>query len=301
MQTSRMFELVYLLVERGTMTAGELARRFEVSERTIRRDVDSLSAAGIPVYASRGRGGGVSLLPGFVLDRSLLSSREQDEILFALQSLRATGVEEGAAVLGRLSSLFRREGSDWIDVDFSYWGSTHANRILFPAIKEAILSRRVLSFDYYGSAGTATHRLVEPCKLRFKGTAWYLHGWCRTKRDFRVFRLSRMENVLLTQESFQLRQVPPLDPEPTTQQPPLIPVVLSFSKEVAFRVYDEFHPAAIRPGEDGRLIVTCQWPEGPWGRGYLLSFGSALEVLSPLSLVQDLKREAERITGLYSK
>ena len=123
MKNGRLFELLYLLVERRALTAGELAERFEVSERTIYRDVDALSAAGVPVYTQRGQGGGIRLMDQFVLDRCLLSPREQDEVLFALRALLSTGGLEGAEALERLSALFRREAEGWVEVDFTDWGS----------------------------------------------------------------------------------------------------------------------------------------------------------------------------------
>ena len=128
MKNGRLFELLYLLVERRALTAGELAERFEVSERTIYRDVDALSAAGVPVYTQRGQGGGIRLMDQFVLDRCLLSPREQDEVLFALRALLSTGGLEGAEALERLSALFRREAEGWVEVDFTDWGSGEQER-----------------------------------------------------------------------------------------------------------------------------------------------------------------------------
>ena len=156
MQINRLFEIIYLLLEKGSVTAAALAERFEVSVRTIYRDIDLLSGAGIPVYCSRGRGGGVSLLPDFVLDKSLLSEREQDEILFALQSVAATHAG-GEEVLERVNTLFRRQGADWIEVDFSHWGwdwgSDEGEKRKFNLLKDAILSRQKLHFIYYSAAG----------------------------------------------------------------------------------------------------------------------------------------------------
>lgn len=117
MQINRLFEILYLLLKRGSVTSAELAERFEVSTRTVYRDIELLSGAGIPVYASRGRNGGISLLDRFVLDRSLLSAREQDEILFALQSLQATRAERnGSCFPGSVpfSGARARTGSTWI-------------------------------------------------------------------------------------------------------------------------------------------------------------------------------------------
>ena len=119
MKNSRLFKILYLLVEKRAVTAGELAERLEVSERTIYRDIDALSAAGIPVFTQKGQGGGIRLMDQFVLDRALLSPEEQDEILFALQAILATGGGAEADTLSRLSALFRREGGDWLEVDFT--------------------------------------------------------------------------------------------------------------------------------------------------------------------------------------
>ena len=146
MKNSRLFEILYLLVERRALTAGELAQRLEVSERTIYRDIDALSAAGIPVYTQKGQGGGIRLMDQFVLDRALLSQRQQDEILFALQAVLAAGSGEGEETLARLSSLFQREGRDWLEVDFTGWGSGPEEQESFRRMKEAILTRRPLSF-----------------------------------------------------------------------------------------------------------------------------------------------------------
>ena len=139
MKNGRLFELLYLLVERRALTAGELAERFEVSERTIYRDVDALSAAGVPVYTQRGQGGGIRLMDQFVLDRCLLSPREQDEVLFALRALLSTGGLEGAEALERLSALFRREAEGWVEVDFTDWGSGEQERENFRIVREGIM------------------------------------------------------------------------------------------------------------------------------------------------------------------
>ena len=161
MKNSRLFEILYLLIEKRTATAGELAERLEVSERTIYRDIDALSAAGIPVYAQKGKGGGIRLMDQFVLDRALLSRAQQDEILFALRAVLATGGAEEEETLSRMSALFRRESADWLEVDFTDWGSGAVERENFAVIKRAVLERRPLSFTYYSSAGARSRRTAD--------------------------------------------------------------------------------------------------------------------------------------------
>ena len=123
MKNSRLFEILYLLVEKRAVTAGELAQRLEVSERTIYRDIEALSAAGIPVFTQQGQGGGIRLMDQFVLDKALLSQAQQDEILFALQAVLAAGSGLEKETLAQLTALFHREGGDWLEVDFTDWGS----------------------------------------------------------------------------------------------------------------------------------------------------------------------------------
>ena len=171
MHTGRLFEIVYLLQSRPRMTARELAERFEVSVRTIYRDIDALSAAGVPVYAARGGGGGVGLLPGYVLDRSLLTDGEQDEILYALRAMAAAGM--GGAALEKLAGLFQ---------------------------KRAILSRREIAFDYYSARGEKSRRTAQPVKLVYKDAAWYLQAYCLARQALRVFKLCRMLDVTLLDE-----------------------------------------------------------------------------------------------------
>ena len=192
------------------------------------------------------------LLDGFVLSKSLLSAREQDEILYALQSLRATGAERDGALLTRLSALFRREAVDWIDADFSDWGDTGERRALFSLLKAAILEQRVLAFDYCGQNGQAARRTVEPAKLRFKGISWYLQAWCREKKAFRTFKLSRMEHVSLLDEQFVLHSPPPALDGAGAISVPTTRIVVRFSPVVAFRVCDEFDRATSPPAA-GRL------------------------------------------------
>lgn len=184
MQGNRLFQIIYLLLERGEMTASQLAERFEVSTRTIYRDVEALSQAGIPIYSTKGRGGGLGLLPGFVLDKSLLTKEEQNDILFALQSLQATGGTDSQEILSRLGSLFGDSAANWIDVDFSSWGSGPVERERFALLRQAIVGRRVLQFSYCGMSGQRTQRRVEPVKLRFKYGSWYLQGYCGNGRRF---------------------------------------------------------------------------------------------------------------------
>ncbi len=202
MQIDRLFTMTYLLLERGSMTARELADYFEVSPRTIYRDLDVLSGAGIPVYASKGRGGGVRLLPDFIIDRSLLSKPERRSLLAGLQSMSALELPEAKSVLQKLGALFQERAETWLDVDFTHWGAGRLVREQFAALRNAVMEKRVLRFVYYSARGERAVRTVEPLKILFKGAGWYLYGYCRTRGDYRFFKLCRMEAVESTGECF---------------------------------------------------------------------------------------------------
>ena len=297
MKNGRLFEILYLLVERRAVTAGELAKRLEVSERTIYRDVDALSAAGIPVFTQQGQGGGIRLMDQFVLDKALLSGEQQDEILFALQAIRATGGGEEA--LSRLSALFRREGGDWLEVDFSDWGSGAVERENFSRVKRSVLERRPLSFTYYNSAGETSRRTVEPARLVFKSGCWYLSAYCRIRQDWRIFRLARMEDPTLEEESCPPRHPPERLEVPSPGGEQGTELRLRFQPSAAWRVQDYFHPKQITRESDGHLLVNCNFPEDQWLLSFLLSFGSQLEVLSPGYWRDILVREGKKFLEVY--
>jgi len=159
-----------------------LAERFEVSVRTIYRDVEVLSQAGVPIYTSQGKGGGISLSDRFVLNKSLLSDKEQDEILFALQSLSVAQFPDSDEVFSKLSSLFRKNSTNWIEVDFSSWGSGLKQKELYALLKRAILEHKVISFTYLSAAGEQKSRRGAPVKLLFKDRAWYVEAYSFEKR-----------------------------------------------------------------------------------------------------------------------
>ncbi len=198
---NRQLEIIYILMSRDTVTAGELADRFEVSTRTIYRDVESLSMAGIPVYASKGKGGGIHLMERFVLDKRLLSGEEQRRILAALCSLRETGAVEEGEILQKLEYFFKTDPMNWVSIDFSDWSGRRGE--LFGQIKEAILGHRVLAFDYYGQYGDMTRREVEPVQLLFKEYTWYVRAYCRLRGAMRLFKVLRMKRVEIQEETFE--------------------------------------------------------------------------------------------------
>ncbi|WMT38927.1 YafY family protein [Paenibacillus sp. D2_2] len=300
---TRLFEIVYILLDKQTVTAKELAEHFEVSTRTIYRDLDILSEANIPIYTNKGKGGGISLLESYVLNKSLLSDKEQRDILSALQGMKATQYPEVNQILTKMSGMFGFQQANWIEVDFTNWGDGKQER--FQSIKAAILERRRLSFDYYGTSSyDRTARVVEPLQLWFKGRTWYLKAYCLDRQAMRLFKLSRMMNLILREESCSGNYLDGIheDQEQTgwTDLTPIVTLKLKICDTLSYRIYDEFEEDQMVRCEDGSFIVTASFPENDWVYGYILSFGDQAEVLEPAHIREIIIRKLKNMIGKYS-
>lgn len=291
MQTSRLFEIVYILMDKKTLKADELAQHFEVSKRTILRDVDKLSMAGIPVYASPGRGGGISILDDYVLNKATLSDEEQEYILMALQNMTVTGNMDQQTT-NKIKSFFGKEKTDWIEVDFSRWGNRESDTERFDILKNAILKRKAVAFTYIDPYGKETKRKVYPLKLVFKARSWYLQAYSIEREDYRTFKINRMIDIRTTDEGFERSdyRVPPIESEFKGNTKV---VQLEFKPELAFRVYDEFDEGSIEKGDDGLMYVAVSLPEDEWLYSYLMSFGDKVTVISPKEVAETLRKKHE--------
>lgn len=311
MSISRLFEIVYLLLERGRITAPELASRFEVSVRTIYRDVDALSAAGVPVYTLPGKNGGIFLHEGYALSKSLFTADEQERIIAALKGLDAmlplgpSQAARPADALTKLSGLFQRRDPDWLQVDFFGWGQSPEDRLIFERLKEGIFSRRLVSFHYANTKGETARRRAAPLKLIFKGGGWYIQAFCLDKRDYRLFKLTRVRDLALMEQTFDRDELPPPPaPPPELKEPPgeapsPVRLVVRIDRSLAFRALDEFREAEITPDSQGNLLVESPMIPGPWLYPYLLSYGDQCEVLAPPKAQQAMARLARSTAGLY--
>lgn len=297
MQISRLFEIVYLLLNRKNVTAKELAERFEVSQRTIYRDIETLSQAGIPIYTSKGKGGGIALMEHFVLDKSVLSEQEQKAILAALQGMHATRSSEEEAVLSKLSALFGAKEPSWIQVDFSDWSGRQQE--WFSLIRRAILQRIVVTFDYYSSYGERTHRAVEPLQLWFKEKKWYLIAFCQEKQAWRTFKLSRMKELQITDSHFSERPVWKEEAPVCAFDRDAVTVTLWVDASQAYRVYDEFEETEVVRQEDGSFLVTVTYPEDDWVYGQILSYGPYAKVLEPLRVREIIRGKLQKTLEAY--
>ena len=292
---NRLFEIVYILMQKRKITAKELADRFEVSTRTIYRDIETLSTANIPIYASKGKDGGIGLLDEYVLNKTILSEEEQNQILFALQGMKKVKGQDEKDILEKLSILFNKKINDWIKIDFSNWGNIQEER--FDMIKSAILNKQLVQFIYYNSNGEESKRTVEPLQIWFKDKSWYLVSYCKLKQDYRIFKIARIKEVKILQEHFE-RELPK-EENNEKYNFKIIELELEINKAMTYRVYDEFESTEITKKEDGNFIIKVKYPENEWVYGYILSFGEYAKVLNPGYAKNIIKDKLQRTLKNY--
>lgn len=313
MKINRLLEITILLINRGTITAKELADRFEVSTRTIYRDIDVLSSTGVPVYTNKGSKGGICLMEDYALNKAILNEHESDSLMLALKTLQSTRYPELDRILEKMGALFKNTAqNDWVHIEFSPWGSGPNEDNKFLDIKVAILKRRVIDFDYVNSQGGKSRRSVEPVQLWFKGGAWYLWGFCQKRNEFRTFRISRVKNLAVTEKMFEKRkqegsrenekasrnEIAGVNPK-IPEMPSVTEFTLRFQPEILYRVYDDFDEDSIKRNEDGTVDVTLSMTEEEWVYSYILSFGHHAEVLEPVHLRNTIHDRLKKAIAFY--
>lgn len=302
---NRQLGIVYLLMKKKSVTAAELAERYEVSVRTIYRDVEALSMAGIPIYARKGKNGGISLTEQFVLDKLLVTQEEQQQIMAALESLKEVGAQTEQDTLKKLGDFFKLEPRNWVAIDFSDWSGRRGQ--LYEDIRKAILERHVLRFDYYGQYGEMSRRTVEPVQLLFKEYTWYLRAFCRDRQAMRLFKLLRMKRVQVLPESFPLaeREEAGEDTDQKENDNSVMQegttITMRIAKAEAYRVYDRFDEEEITVLPEGDFLVKVNYVLDDWVYGLVLSFGPAAELLAPGWMRQELQRRLLEMQKKYDE
>lgn len=297
MRDSRLFRILHYVLEKGKVTANELSEKFEVSVRTIYRDIDVISSAGIPIYATQGKGGGIEIADDFVLKKSLLSEKEQEQILVALKGLEGINKQYENELLTKLSAFFKIKNTNWIEVDFTNWQRGNEYDELFNDIKSAIINKNIIRFTYFSSNEKETSREVKPIRLLFKGWDWYVYTFCLLRNEFRYFKLSRIRDLKILDENFEdsyedVVLIKKMEYKDTVH------VKLKFDRKVAFRVYDEM--GDIKEDEEGNLYAEIELPNDYNLYNYIFSFGESVEVLEPIEIRNNIRDMINKMSRIYN-
>ena len=297
MKDNRLFRILYYILEKEKVTANELADKFEVSVRTIYRDIDSISSVGVPIFTTQGKGGGIKIDNEFILNKSLFDTNEKEQIIAALQGLEKTNEAYKSELITKLSALFKIKNSNWIEIDFTSWGSNNTYQDLFNALKTTIINKNIISFSYNSSKAEKINRKVKPIRLLFKEQDWYLYAFCLLRNDFRYFKLSRMKDLEVLainyEDNFENAVL-----KKELKYENIVNIKLKFDKSVAFRVYDEFNEA-IEEDEKGNLYVEIKIPNNYKLYNCIFSFGSNVEILEPKEIRNQFKNMINEIAKKY--
>lgn len=300
MKIDRLIGILSILLQEEKTTAPELAERFEVSRRTINRDIEDLCKAGIPIKTAQGAGGGISIMDGYRMDRTILTSKDMQMILVGLRSLDSVS---GSRYYGQLMEKLQPGSSRFISgrdsmlIDLSSWykGSL-APKI--EVIQSAIENRHLLKFKYYAPS-VESDRTIEPYYLVFQWSSWYVWGWCTDREDYRLFKLNRMDKAAETGQGFVCRDAPMPDLSNEKIFPGGIRVKVLFTPDVKWRLVEEFGPHCFSETDDGRLLFTADYTDMNNLVTWLMAFGAKAEVLEPDEARSIIRQNAEETLKIY--
>ncbi|MBC1799871.1 helix-turn-helix transcriptional regulator [Listeria booriae] len=300
MKIDRLLEILILLMNRKHIQAKELASRFEVSTRTIYRDIETLSLAGIPVQMTRGRSGGISLMSHFTLAKIPVTPKEKHVIQLALQNLKTTHFPEINPLMQKFTALWEVEEHDWIVIDPAEYGAPPERNELFDLMKYCILEQRKLAFTYHNSNRETTTREIAPIKLWYRGNAWYVFGYCFLRQAYRLFHVHRISDPHATThfEPMNAENIFTTFREQATTPAPKIDVTLEFSNAVYYRLLPIF-PVDILEQKSGYIQVKTKIPKTDWLYSFLLSFGPDVKIVAPEELRVEIQTNLEKAIQNY--
>lgn len=308
MRLDRLLAITILLVNRDRVSAAELAARFEVSLRTIYRDMETINQAGIPIVSFQGKDGGFSVMENYRIDRQVLTVKEMCSLIAALRGVcRAVADPEINGAVEKIQSLLpsgerlSTPGGQTVLIDVSPWYAWRSEEGKTRLLQKAIDRGRLVSFVYTNAKGESAARTVEPMTIVLKEHTRYLYGYCRLREDYRFFRLSRLTDLELCEETFVRRPVE-MDEHAWhfwESEGPSVEVILRLDPHARVRVLDSFEPEQIVPDAAGRLLVRGRFSDRDWLLGMILSFGNLVEILSPQDLRTMVMEKALAILQIY--
>ncbi len=298
MKIYRLIGIITTLQQKKTVTAPYLAEKFQVSRRTINRDIEDICKAGIPLVTTQGAGGGISIMEGFSLDTTVFAKQELAAILTGLKTLdsvsRSASGESLARKIGAGPAL---QLSDHMLIDLaSHYKEDLASKL--EQVKSAIEASRCIAFRYYYEKGE-TDKLIEPCLAVFKWSDWYVFGFCRQRQDFRLYKLRRLWGLRITEESFSPREIPKEKMRFGSHMTDDYIVAAVYDPSVKYRLVEEYGPDCFTVQEDGGLYTEWGFTTIERALEWFLGFGPKVKVLGPEEMVVRMKAALDAARNLY--
>ena len=301
MKIDRLIGILSVLLQEEKTTAPKLAEQFEVSRRTINRDIESLCMAGIPIRTEQGIGGGISIMDGYRMDRTILTSKDMQMILAGLRSLDSVS---GSSYYGQLMEKIQAGSSEFISgrdsilIDLSSWNRDSLTPKI-ETIQDAIGLKKVIRFKYYSPSGD-TERKIEPYYLIFKWTSWYVYGYCLLRNDFRLFKLNRMDNITHTASFDGNRDVPLPDLSNEKVFPSKDRVKALFDPSMKWQLVEEYGVDSFTEQDDGSLLFVHEYADDEGLLSWMLSCRDKVTVLEPERIRERLCQITTEIARRYA-
>ena len=309
MKIDRLISIIMILLERKKVSATKLAEMFEVSTRTIYRDIETINSAGIPIITYPGIHGGIGIMEEYKIDKKLFTTSDIATLLMSLGSIsRAITNDEIISTLAKVKALIPNEQirdielkSNQITIDLTPWIGNRKLQSNLENIKKALDEKNFLSFEYSNSSGKKSNRKIEPYRLVLKESNWYLQGYCTFRGEFRIFKLSRISSLEFIDEIFIPRE---FDTKPLgvwdNIKKNIVVIKLLVHESLRDRISEYCGEESIQPYEENKLIVDFPFEESEFGYNMLLSFGDKCECLEPAHVREEIIRRVKDLLGVYN-
>ncbi|MCL2397378.1 MAG: YafY family transcriptional regulator [Defluviitaleaceae bacterium] len=299
MKLDRMIGILTVLLQNDRVSSPALAEKFEVSRRTISRDIDALCMAGIPIATHQGAGGGISIAEGFKLDKSVLTTGELADIIAALRGIGS--VSEQSRIERTLDKLGANSDgvvslSQPVVIDLASYYKGHLTAKI-EVLKRAILDRQLIEFDYYYEKGES-RRCIEPYLVVFQWTSWYIFGFCMERTDWRMFKLVRLWNLSVCDEKYAPREVPADRRDFNSHLTDDVKLAAVFDKSVKYQLIETYGLDCYHEAAEG-LFVEIGFTNRKHMLAWLLGFGEKVRVLEPVDIAEDIQTAAKNILMRY--
>lgn len=278
MKQDRLIGIITTLQQKGRVTAPYLAEKFEVSRRTINRDIEAICRAGIPIVSIQGTNGGFEIMEGFALNTTVFTEDELQSVFIGLQSLDSVSHNNRSSLLTEKMGGTLSE-ADYMTIDLaSFYKDSLAEKI--ELLKQAIHLHRQVTFRYYYPKGESD-KLIEPLQIVFKWAGWYIFGYCPEREDFRLYKLSRLWELYMTETTFIPKQIPTdklLFGQHMTDDKIITAL---YQPEIKYKLVEEYGPSSFSETEDGLLYAEWGFSSYESALNWFLSLGSKVKVLAP--------------------
>lgn len=300
MKIDRLLGIITTLQQKEKVTAPELAEKFEVSRRTIQRDVEAICKAGIPVVTYQGGDGGIALAKGYKLDKRVMSVSELQNIISGLKSIGSVSDSKDIAVLiDKLSPEENVTSAEMVAIDLaSHYRSSLSEKINL--LKTAIAEHKLVKFDYYSNKGVKS-RIIEPYLIAYKWASWYVYGYCTEKKAYRLFKLNRLWEPVITGIPYEPRGIRLEEIELDSYFRDSTELTAIFEGEAKFLLVEEYGPSCFEEDSRGKLKLTVGFTDREYMLRWLLSFGDKVEVIAPLEIRDKIIEAAKNTLSIYER